>query len=101
MPTSTLGIVIDSQKISDIMGVANATLGDFKPLFFILLGGWIAFFVISFIIGLVRKDKSLPGVLTTRKERIRKSYDVEAETAGFGYLDDDDDYDDDDDDDDF
>lgn len=90
MPTSTLGIIIDGQKISDIMGVVNATLGDLKPLFFILLGGWLAFFVISFILGLVRKRARQGRESMTEKEAM-KDY--------FMPDDYDDDYDDDDDDD--
>lgn len=93
MPTSTLGIVIDGQKISDIMGVVNATLGDFKPLFVILLGGWLAFFVVSFIIGLIKKRAMSGRENMTEKEAVDDYFG--------GCYDDDDFYDDDDDDDDF
>jgi hypothetical protein len=90
MPTSTLGIIIDGQKISDIMGVVNATLGDMKPLLVILLGGWLAFFVISFIIGLVKKRAMSGRENMTEKQAVDDYFN--------GWDDDDDFYDDDDDD---
>jgi hypothetical protein len=96
MPTTTLGVIIDGTKLSQIFGVINATLGDFKILFYLLMGWVIGFWIIEFILRLVERRKSLPGDLMTRDERIKKSYDIEAEEAGYGYEDDDDDDDDDD-----
>lgn len=97
MPTTTLGVIIDGTKLSQIFGVINATLGDFKILFYLLMGWVIGFWIIEFILRLVERRKSLPGELETRDERIKKSYDMEAEEAGYGYEDDEDDDDDDDD----
>ena len=57
MPTTTLGIVIDSGKLNDIWGVINATLGDLKPLFFLLMGFVIGVFVVDAIVGSIRKKK--------------------------------------------
>jgi hypothetical protein len=96
MPTSTLGVIIDGTHLSQIFGVINATLGDFKILFYLLMGWVIGFWIIEFIVRLLDRRKSLPGELTTRDERIKKSYDVEAEASGYGYDDDEDDEDDDD-----
>jgi hypothetical protein len=81
MPTSTLGIVLDSEKINQLLGVINATLGDFKLLFYLLLGAWIALFIIDKIVGL--------GVFSGKKHK--KDSKI---------IDDDNDDDDDDDDDD-
>ena len=97
MPTTTLGVIIDGTKLSQIFGVINATLGDFKILFYLLMGWVIGFWIIQFILSLLDKRKSLPGDLMTRDERIKRSYDIEAEEAGYGYEDDDDDDDEDDD----
>jgi hypothetical protein len=96
MPTTTLGVIIDGTKLSQIFGVINATLGDFKILFYLLMGWVIGFWIIEFILRLVERRKSLPGDLMTRDERIKKSYDIEAEEAGYGYEDDEDDDEDDD-----
>jgi hypothetical protein len=95
MPTTTLGVIIDGTKLSQIFGVINATLGDFKILFYLLMGWLIGFWILQFIFRLVEGRKNLPGELTTREERIKKSYDMEAEESGYGYDDDDDDDDDD------
>jgi hypothetical protein len=95
MPTTTLGVIIGGNELSQIFGVINATLGDFKVLFYLLMGWLIGFWVIQFIIRLLDNRKSLPGELTTREDRIRKSYDIEAEEAGYGY--DEEDYDDEED----
>jgi Trk-type K+ transport system membrane component len=96
MPTTTLGVIIDGTKLSQIFGVINATLGDFKILFYLLMGWVIGFWIIQFILSLLDKRKSLPGDLMTRDERIKRSYDVEAEEAGYGYEDDEEDDDEDD-----
>lgn len=66
MPTSTLGIILDSEKISQLLGVINATLGDFKLLFYLLLGAWIALFIIDKIVGL--------GVFSNKRRK--KHHDI-------------------------
>ena len=57
MPTTTLGIILDSTKLNDIWGVINATLGDFKLLFYALMGFVIGVFVVDAIVGMIRKKK--------------------------------------------
>lgn len=57
MPTTTLGIILDSAKLNDIWGVINATLGDFKLLFYALMGFVIGVFVVDAIVGMIRKKK--------------------------------------------
>lgn len=66
MPTSTLGIILDSTKISQLLGVVNAVLGDFKLYFYLLLGAWIALFIIDRIVGL--------GVFSNKKRK--KHHDI-------------------------
>jgi len=93
MPTTTLGVIIDGTKLSQIFGVINATLGDFKILFYLLMGWVIGFWIIEFVLHLVRlKNENRAGQMMLDEQKEKTIND----DFSSSYYDDDEDDDDDD-----
>jgi hypothetical protein len=85
MPTSTLGVIISGEQLAQIFGVINATLGDFKVLFYMLMGWLIGFWVIQFIISLVSLKKRERNLEKMKKDDANNYY---GDTNYPGYADD-------------